>query len=60
MKNHLILSQENPLKILVENLNEIFLENKQPQWEKGMRSIRTTLSVSRNERKLYLKGKRNP
>ena len=46
MKNHPILSQENPLKILVENLNEIFLKSKQPQREKGMRSTRMTATVS--------------
>ena len=46
MKNHPILSQENPLKNLDENLNEIFLESKQPQREKGMRSTKTTTTVS--------------
>ena len=52
---------ENPFKkIFFKNLDEIFLESKQPQKEKERKNSLTTnaLLVSKNGRNLYLKGKR--
>ena len=47
-------------KIFLKNLDEIFLESKQPQKEKERKNSLMTIAllVSKNGRNLYLKGKR--